>query len=210
MTSENTISSVGRFADQFSTLDTARPVWDRFFTVAPLVLIGTREGDGFNLAPKHMVTPLGWQNFFGFVCSPHHGTYHNAKHHGAFTVSFPTPSQVVLTSLTAEQRCDTPGNKPVLDALPTIPATVVDGVFLADAYLLFECELHSVQDHFGPNSLIVGEIVAAHVRRGFERSSEVDEQQQVFEHPLLAYVHPGRYAVIKESMAFPFPAGFSK
>jgi hypothetical protein len=39
-------------------LDTARPVWDRFFTVAPLVVIGTREPDGgYDLAPKHMVTP---------------------------------------------------------------------------------------------------------------------------------------------------------
>src|SRR5690606_34430059 len=44
-------------------LDVRVPVWDRFFTVAPLVLVGTREPDGrFDLAPKHMVLPLGWQN----------------------------------------------------------------------------------------------------------------------------------------------------
>ena len=32
-------------------LDVRVPVWDRFFTVAPLVLVGTRESDGrFDLA----------------------------------------------------------------------------------------------------------------------------------------------------------------
>ena len=54
-------------------LDVRLPVWERFFTVAPLVLIGTREADGsFDLAPKHMVLPLGWQNYIGFVCTPRH------------------------------------------------------------------------------------------------------------------------------------------
>jgi hypothetical protein len=44
------------------------PIWDAFFTVAPLVLVGTREDDGsHDLAPKHMALPLGWQNHFGFV-----------------------------------------------------------------------------------------------------------------------------------------------
>ena len=62
------------------TLDTAFPIWERFFTVAPLVLIGTREVDGtYDLAPKHMVTPLGWGNYFGFVCTPRHATYANAS-----------------------------------------------------------------------------------------------------------------------------------
>jgi len=27
------------------------PFWGRFFTVAPLVVVGTVEGSGFNLAP---------------------------------------------------------------------------------------------------------------------------------------------------------------
>ncbi len=34
------------------TLDIDEPIWDRFFTVAPLVLIGTVEPDGgYDLAP---------------------------------------------------------------------------------------------------------------------------------------------------------------
>ena len=52
-------------------LDTKHPVWERFFTVAPLVLIGTQEPDGgHDLAPKHMAMPVSWQNYFGFVCAP--------------------------------------------------------------------------------------------------------------------------------------------
>ena len=36
-------------------LSTEAPIWNRFFGVAPLVVIGTRDADGhFNLAPKHM------------------------------------------------------------------------------------------------------------------------------------------------------------
>ena len=59
-----------------TSLDLSSPIWDGFFTVAPLVVIGTREPDGSDdLAPKHMVTALGWDNIFGFVCTESHGTY---------------------------------------------------------------------------------------------------------------------------------------
>jgi len=93
-------------------LDVRAPVWDRFFTVAPLVLVGTREPDGrFDLAPKHMVLPLGWQNYFGFVCTPRHATYFNAWRERAFTVSFPRPDQLVEASLAASGRCDDERNK---------------------------------------------------------------------------------------------------
>ena len=64
------------------------PVWERFFTVFPLVLVGTREEDGgHDLAPKHLAMPLSWGNWFGFVCTPRHRTYENAVRMGAFTFS---------------------------------------------------------------------------------------------------------------------------
>ena len=108
-------------------LDVRVPVWDRFFTVAPLVLVGTREPDGrFDLAPKHMVLPLGWQNYFGFVCTPRHATYFNAWRERAFTVSFPRPDQLVETSLAASGRCDD-GTKPAVATLATVPARRVNG-----------------------------------------------------------------------------------
>ena len=88
--------------DALVRLDVESPIWDRFFTVAPLVVIGTREPDGSNdLAPKHMVTALGWNNHIGFVCTESHATYRNIKRNGEFTVSFPNPDQIILTSLSA-------------------------------------------------------------------------------------------------------------
>jgi hypothetical protein len=42
-------------------ISTATPIWERFFTVAPLVLIGTQEEDGYDIAPKNLAMPLGWK-----------------------------------------------------------------------------------------------------------------------------------------------------
>ena len=40
-------------------LDVRAPVWDRFFTVAPLVLVGTREPDGgFDLVYRGRINDL--------------------------------------------------------------------------------------------------------------------------------------------------------
>lgn len=191
-------------------LDLEKPVWNRVFTVAPLVVIGTREGEGYNLAPKHMATPLGWDNLFGFVCTPSHGTYQNVKSEEAFTVSFPLPRQVVVTSLTAQPRCGENEPTPGLDALPTEPATEVDGVVLRDAYLVLECELDRIVDDFGSWSLIAGEVIAARALRESVRASEVDDERIFQRTPLLAYLSPGRYAEIRETREFPFPAGFKR
>ena len=69
--------------------------------MAPLVLVGSREPSGeFDLAPKHLVAPM-WGPWFAFVCSERHATYQNVLREGAFTVSWPRPSQVVLASLAA-------------------------------------------------------------------------------------------------------------
>ena len=95
------------------------PIWERVFTVNPLVLIGTQERDGgYNLAPKHMAFPMGWENYFGFVCTPRHFTYHNARREGVFTVSYPRPTQVVLASLAASPREDD-GAKPSAPCRPS-------------------------------------------------------------------------------------------
>ena len=191
-------------------LDTGEPVWDRFFTVAPLVLIGTRDPDGsLDLAPKHMVTPMGWQNYFGFVCSPSHSTCGNIQRSGEFTVSFPKPSQVLFSSLAASPR-RAAGDKPILDYFKTFAAHHVDGQFIDEAYLYFECRLFKTVDGFGPNCLITGEIVAAYAEAEFLRSNEIDDQELVHDSPLLAYLAPGRFAEIECSNAFPFPANMKK
>lgn len=197
-------------ASELVSLDMERPIWDRFFTVAPLIVVGSREPTGeYDLAPKHMATPLSWENHFGFVCSPSHGTYQNIRRERAFTVSFPNPSQVIAASLAAVPRCEDRG-KPSLRALPTTPAKQIDGVFLEDGYLFLECRLDRIIDGFGRNSLIAGHVVAAHVAEQALRMADLDDQDLLLRSPLLAYLSPGRYATIDRSLSFPLPVGFRR
>ena len=192
------------------TLDVSEPVWDRFFWVAPLVLVGTREADGrLDLAPKHMACPMGWQNFYGFVCTPRHHTYSNIRREGVFTVSFPRPSQLVMTSLAASPRLGGE-EKPALSVLPVFPASTVDGMLVEGCYMYLECELDRIVDDLGVNSLIIGRVVAAQVAEDAMRNDDVDDQALVHGAPLLAYLHPGRFATIGESLSFPFPLGMKK
>ncbi len=196
--------------EQLVSLELEHPVWERFFLPAPLAVVGSREASGeFDLAPKHMVTPLGWDNYFGFVCSPQHSTFRNIEREEAFTVSFPRPDQVVLTSLTASPRCDD-GSKIAIQGLPTIRARWVDGIFLQESLLCLECELERIIDGFGSNCLIAGKIIAAHVHPDALRRLDRDDQDLIRSSPLLVYLHPGRFAKISRSNAFPFPAGFRR
>jgi flavin reductase (DIM6/NTAB) family NADH-FMN oxidoreductase RutF len=159
-------------ADKVISLATDRPIWDRVFGVFPLVIVGSKEEDGrYNLAPKHLAMPLGWGNHFGFVCSPEHTTYHNTRRHGAFTVGYPRPSEVLLASLAAAPRCED-RSKPSLLVLPIFRAGWVDGVLVEGYYLYLECELRGVIDGFGQNSLIVGELVGAAAHEDAFRDAE--------------------------------------
>jgi flavin reductase (DIM6/NTAB) family NADH-FMN oxidoreductase RutF len=195
--------------NKFYTLDTSIPIWDRIFTVAPLIVVGTKEGGAYNFAPKHMATPIGFDNYFGFVCTPKHATYQNIKETQEFTVSFPIPNQVVLASLSAMPRCDDNlGTKPIIQALPSIKASLVDALCLETSYLFFECKLFKIIDGFNENSIITGKIIAAHVDKKYMKTFEKDEQQQFKENPLLAYISKGRFAKITETYNFPFPKNF--
>lgn len=197
-------------ASQLINLGTDRPIWDRCFGVFPLVIVGSKEQDGrFNFAPKHLAMPLGWANHFCFVCSPQHTTYHNIRRHGFFTVSYPRPKGVLLASLAAAPRCED-SSKPSLLVLPTFPARQVDGALVKGCYLFLECSLHSILDGFGPNSLIIGNVVAAAAHEDAVRADERDEADQIHQFPLLAYVSPRRLAEIRQTTAFPFPEGFSR
>jgi flavin reductase (DIM6/NTAB) family NADH-FMN oxidoreductase RutF len=196
-------------ADNLIPLATDRPIWDRFFGVFPLVIVGSKEDDHYNLAPKHLAMPLGWENHYCFVCSPRHTTYDNIRRHGVFTISYPRPSEVLIASLAAAPRCED-SSKPSLLVLPTFPARRVDGVLVKRGYLFLECTLHSILDGFGPNSLIIGNVVAAAAHEDALRAAERDEGDQIYQFPLLAYVSPGRVAEIRQTAAFPFPKGFSR
>lgn len=190
-------------------LTTDAPIWSRFFVVAPLVLVGTREEDGGeDLAPKHMAMPLGWQNYFGFVCSPRHATQRNAQRTGAFAVSFPRPEQLLEISMAASGRDETTHAKPGLAALRTRPAEHVDAVLVDGASAWLECELDRVVDGFGENTLLVGRVVAAAVDDAALRDPDADDGDLIHDDPLLAYLSPGRFAAVGESRSFPYPADF--
>lgn len=193
-----------------SSFSSDPPIWDRVFMVFPLVIVGTREKDGsYDQAPKHMAMPLSWQNHFGFVCTPRHSTYHNAKREGVFTVSYPKPSQWLQTALTASPRCED-GQKHALEVIETFPADSLDGEFVANGYLYFECELDRIIDDFDVNSLIVGRIVKTHVDNNALRAADQDDQDLLYNFPLLSYLHPGRFCEIRETTTFPFPKGMKK
>lgn len=186
-------------------------IWERFFNVFPLVLVGTREEDGsHDLAPKHLAMPLSWGRWFGFVCTPRHRTYQNAVRTGAFTVSYPRPEQVVVTSLAAAPRCDGEQDKPSLLALPVFPAQVVDGVLVEGCPLYLECWLDRTVDDLDGNSLLMGRMAAAHVHVDALRGEDREDNELIHDHPLFAYLHPGRFAVIDQSLGFPLPAGFRR
>jgi flavin reductase (DIM6/NTAB) family NADH-FMN oxidoreductase RutF len=194
----------------YAKLDVSHAIWDRFFWVAPLVVIGTREPDGsFDLAPKHMATPLGWENYFGFVCTPRHATYRNAQREGSFTVSYPRPDQLVHASLSAEPRCED-GEKVSLADLEIVAGEVVPGPLLDGAYVHLECELDRIVEGFGENGLIVGKIVAASVQETALRAAEREDEALIADNPLLAYLNPGQYVRIDRGHNFPFPSGFSR
>ncbi|WP_422080961.1 flavin reductase family protein [Ulvibacterium sp.] len=197
--------------DLFTSLDLNLPIWERVFTIAPLVIIGTKEDKGYNLAPKHMATPLGFGNYFGFVCTPRHGTYGNVKENGEFTVSFPKPDQIITTSLSASPREDNISkSQGIVEALSIVKANGMDAPLIKDAYLYLECELYIIIDGFDYNSIITGIVKAVYVDKDYLRVSERDEQEQLYKHPLLAYIAPGRFAKVSDTFNFPFPKDFKK
>lgn len=192
-------------------LNSKEPIWDRVFTVAPLIVVGTKEGDDYDLAPKHMATPVGFSNYFAFVCTPKHATYHNIKETGFFSVSYPLTDQVVVTSLSASPRCGVSDDKkPIIKTIPTLKCDYIDAIFLKDSYLFLECELDRIIDGFDDYSLITGKIIHAMVDEKYLKTSETDEQDQLMNNPLLAYIAYGRFSEIKETFNFPFPKHFKR
>lgn len=193
-------------------IDLDQDVWSQCYTVHSLVVIGSKEeSGGYNFAPKHMAMPLGFSNQFGFMGTPRKSTYRNVKREKAFTVSYPKPSQLVVSSLTATRREDD-DSKPILDQVPTVASKVVDGKFIEDSYFHLECKLTECLGKFGEWEIVVGEIVAARVQKeaARKRGNGMDESKLIYESPLLAYLHPDRFSIVKESHVFPYPKEFKR
>ena len=101
-------------------------------------------------------------------------------------------------------------SKPSLNLVATIRAPKVDCPLVADGSLYLECELERFVDDLGPNSLIIGRVVAARIDPAYLRAHERDDQDVIREGPLLTYVSPGRFAVVRDTQAFPFPKGMTR
>ncbi len=184
--------------------------WSRFFTPHALTLVGTREPDGgHDLAPKHLSMPLGWGPWFGFVCTPEHRTWRNVERTEAFTIGYIGPDQVVAGGLAAAPRCDG-GAKPTLEAVPTRPATVVDGVLVEGSPVSLECTLDRIVGDLGDNGLIIGHVVAVHVAESALRREDRDDADLLFEQGVLTYIDPFRFADVRRTDAFPLPPGFRR
>lgn len=195
----------------FISLNVKESIWEHFYTVAPLVVIGSKEEQGFDLAPKHMATPLGFSDFFGFVCTPRHNTYHNIKKHSRFSVSFVKPDQILLSSLAAMPRCavkDFP--QEITNQIPTITLNNEASIFVKDSYVMLDCSLHKIIDGFDDYSLITGKIEQAMVHKNYKIVSDEGHQKQIYDHPLLAYIAQGRFASIKETLSYPYPKDFQR
>jgi len=184
-------------------------LWERVFTVASLVIVGSKEADGtYDLAPKHMAMPLGWRRRYGFVCTPRHRTYRNIERHGVFTVSFPRSFQIVQAALAASSR-EQDGTKPALAALPTFLAREVDGVLVHGCYAFLECELDRFVD-LDDAELVIGRIIAASAVEEAIRDPDRDDAELLRRVSPLAYLSPSRFTAIEDSRSFPFPASFSR
>ena len=183
-------------------------LWERVFVPSPLVLIGTQEENGsHDFAPKHRVIQL--PRHFGFVCRPTHATWQNVLREEAFTVSWPGPNQIVMTSAAASPRCED-GEKKPMRALPTIEAESVKGFLLKGSRFYLECKLDRVVDDLGDDGVLIGRIVAARAERGALRNPDVPDDRLVHDHPLLVYLHPRQFALIEHSSGFPYPKGFHR
>ena len=184
-------------------------LWERVFTVAPLVIVGSKDTDGtYDLAPKNMAMPLGWRDRYGFVCTPRHRTYGNIERHGTFTVSFPRTFQVVQAALAASGR-EHDGTKPALAALPTFAAREVDGVLVHGCYAFLECELDRFVE-LDDASLVIGRILAASAVDEAIRDPDRDDAELLRRVAPLAFLSPSRFAAIDDTRSFPFPASFDR
>ena len=183
-------------------------VWHRVFTVAPLVIVGSKDTDGtYDLAPKHMAMPLGWGR--ATASSARRGTGRTGTSNGTAPSrsAFPVVPDRAGRARRIEREPD--GTKPALAALPTFPAREVDGVLVHGCYAFLECELERFVE-LDDASLVIGRIVAASAVEEAIRDADGDDAELLRHVAPLAYLNPTRFAAIDEIRSFPFPASFSR
>jgi flavin reductase (DIM6/NTAB) family NADH-FMN oxidoreductase RutF len=181
----------------------------RYFTVKPLVLVTTLGPKGLpNVAPKTQNMDVGRrEQYFAFVCTPHHHTYQNIKANHEFVVNYPGPKLIENVSAAAQQAEDV--DEIMLAGLTSIRSIAVKPPRIKECYLHLECKLVEIKD-LEDSSLILGKIVArsADKEASFERGKSKENIKLLSKHPLLAYVYPDHYAKIDSAEQFMFPKNY--
>jgi flavin reductase (DIM6/NTAB) family NADH-FMN oxidoreductase RutF len=181
----------------------------RCFTLKPLILVTTLGPKGLpNVAPKTQNMDVGRrEQYFAFVCVPHHHTYQNVKANQEFVVNYPDPELIEKVSAAAQQAEDV--DEIALAGLTSIPSMAVKPPRIKECYLHLECKLVEIKD-LEDSSLILGKIVArsADKEASFERGKSKENIRLLSKRSLLAYVYPDHYAKINRVEEFIFPKNY--
>jgi flavin reductase (DIM6/NTAB) family NADH-FMN oxidoreductase RutF len=186
------------------SLNLDRFVGGQFFCPEMVVLVTTMSTSGiFNVAPKTQAMPVGRGNYWAFACCSSHHTYQNVLQQGEFVVNIPGPELIEHISRAS---ADTPAGADEIDAcgLTAIPSRQVAVPSILECRVHLECKRYQVIDGLGGDSLIIGKIVAACGDQDFV-STDV---RILAEKPVLAYVHPDHYTLVKEVRKFQFPRNY--
>lgn len=183
-------------------LNLAGFVGRQFFEPSAVALVSTVSPEGvFNVAPKTQVMPIGRHNYWGFACCPAHHTYHNVLEQGEFVINLPGPE---LVSRVAAAAARTPEGLDEITAagLTPWPSRLVAPPAVKECRVHLECRKHLVVEGLGGDVLIIGRVVAAAADRAGADPADLAES------PVLAYVYPDHYAVIREVTRFSFPKDY--
>ena len=137
-------------------ISTEAPIWERFFTVAPLVLVATKRAA--TTTSRRSISPCRSAGRTTSASSAARRTrrHRNLEAHPEFTVSFPRGRPDRQSSLLAAGSRLDDRSKPTLAPFRSSRPARWTACSSRAAALYLECALERVIDGFGENSLIVG------------------------------------------------------
>jgi len=187
-------------------LDLNRFVGRNFFWPEGIVLVTTLSPDGMpNVAPKTQAAPVGRRNFWSFACTPSHHTHKYIEAGGEFVINIPGPELIKNISLAA-RRFALDEDEIRGSELTAMPSREVSPPSIAECRVHLECRLHRIVEGLGEDSLIIGRVVAASADSDIIDPSPDSLQR----HPLLVYVYPDHWTMVKEAERFRFPAEYKE
>jgi len=186
------------------SLELERYVGAFFPLPSAVALITTVSPSGVvNVAPKTQVMPVGRHNYWGFACCKQHHTYTNVVEQGEFVVNMPGLELIGKIS-DASQEFPEGTDELAAIGLCRFPSLQVRVPSITECGVHIECVRHTVLDAFGGDSLIIGRVVAARV----DSELMLAPQHTMSKKPLLVYVHPNHYTIIRDFAPFAFPPNY--